>query len=134
VNRRIALLLLLLGLPLGAAQAAKEYDPSKISYMELRPALVGNYGEGARPKFFKADVALRVIGTQNLARLEHHQPLIRNELIMLFAELGNNSMDTVEDKEALRQRALERVRKVIEREEGRPLVEDLLFTNLIAQP
>jgi flagellar FliL protein len=134
IVKRCIALLLLLGLPLGTAQAAKENDPTKVGYLELRPALVGNYGEGARPKFFKADVALRVVGTQNLERLEHHQPLIRNELIMLFAELGNDSMTTVEDKEALRQQALARVRKVIEQEEGRPLVEDLLFNNLIAQP
>ncbi len=127
-------LLLLLALPLGA-QAAKDNDPSKIGYLELSPALIGNYGEGVgRPKFFKADVALRVIGTENLARVQHHQPLIRNELIMLFAELGNDGMNSVENKEALRQQALERVRKVIEQEEGRPLVEDLLFNNLIAHP
>lgn len=43
-------------------------------------------------------------------------------------------MDSPEDKEALRQKALERIRAAIEYEEGYPLVEDLLFTNLIAQP
>ena len=126
--------LLLLGLYIGPAQAAKEYDPSKVLYLELRPSLVGNYGDGPRPRFYKADVALRVTGTFAVARLEHHQPLIRNELIMLFAAVPTGGMDSLEAKEQLRQKALERIRAAIEYEEGYPLVEDLLFTNLIAQP
>lgn len=126
--------LILLGLFAAPAQAAKEYDPSKVLYLELRPSLVGNYGDGPRPRFYKADVALRVTGTFALARLEHHQALIRNELIMLFAAVPAGGMDSPEDKEALRQKALERIRAAIEYEEGYPLVEDLLFTNLIAQP
>lgn len=126
--------LMLLGLFIGPAHAAKEYDPGKVLYLELRPSLVGNYGEGPRPRFFKADVALRVTGTFGLARLEHHQALIRNELIMLFAAVPTGGLDSLEDKEALRQMALERIRAVIEYEEGYPLVDDLLFTNLIAQP
>lgn len=126
--------LMLLGLFAAPAHAAKEYDPSKVLYLELRPSLVGNYGEGPRPRFYKADVALRVTGTFAMARLEHHQPLIRNELIMLFAAVPAGGMDSLEAKEELRRKALERVRAVIEYEEGYPLVEDLLFTNLIAQP
>jgi flagellar FliL protein len=126
--------LLLLGLYIGPAQAAKEYDPGKVLYLELRPSLVGNYGDGPRPRFYKADVALRVTGTFAMARLEHHQPLIRNELIMLFAAVPTGGMDSLEAKEQLRQKALERIRAAIEYEEGYPLVEDLLFTNLIAQP
>ena len=43
-------------------------------------------------------------------------------------------MDSLEAKEQLRQAALQRIRAAIEYEEGYPLVEDLLFTNLIAQP
>ena len=126
--------LMLLGLFAGPVQAAKEYDPSKVLYLELRPSLVGNYGDGPRPRFYKADVALRVTGTFAMARLEHHQALIRNELVMLFAAVPANGMDSLEAKEQLRQNALERVRAAIEYEEGYPLVDDLLFTNLIAQP
>lgn len=126
--------LMLLGLFAAPVQAAKEYDPSKVLYVELRPSLVGNYGDGPRPRFYKADVALRVTGTFAQARLEHHQALIRNELIMLFAAVPTGGMDSLEAKEQLRQKALEHIRAVIEYEEGYPLVEDLLFTNLIAQP
>ena len=38
-----------------------------------------------------------------------------------------------EAKEALRQEALKQVQAVLLQEEGKPLVEDLLFNNLIIQ-
>jgi flagellar FliL protein len=42
-------------------------------------------------------------------------------------------MSTVGAKETLRQEALKQVQAVLTLEEGQPLVEDLLFNNLIIQ-
>jgi flagellar FliL protein len=42
-------------------------------------------------------------------------------------------MSNVEAKEKLRQEALKQVQQVLENEEGKPLVDDLLFNNLIVQ-
>src|SRR5690606_15118844 len=125
---------MLLGLCAAPAQAAKEYDPSNVLYLELRPSLVGNYGDCPRPRFYKADVALRVTGTFSLARLEHHQALIRIELIMLFAAVPAGGMDSLEVKEAMHQKALDRICSVIEYEEDYQKEKGLLFTNLIGPP
>ena len=67
-------------------------------------------------------------------KVEHHEPLIRNQLIMLFAQQTDQSLGTVEAKEGLRQEALKQVQQTLEQEEGKPLVTDLLFNNLIVQP
>ncbi|WP_408055012.1 flagellar basal body-associated protein FliL [Stutzerimonas azotifigens] len=116
-----------------AAAPADGETAAKPIYYTLTPALVGNYGSGERLKYYKADVALRVATAEAQAKVEHHEPLIRNQLILLFAEQTDASLSSVEAKETLRQEALKQVRDVLEQEEGTPLVDDLLFNNLIIQ-
>ena len=103
------------------------------AYVSLFPALVGNYGAGTKLKYYKADIALRV-KAENVAKVEYHEPLIRDQLIQLFAQQTDENMSSNEGKEAMRQAALVQVQNVLKEEEGDILVDDLLFNNLIVQP
>jgi len=133
-------LLLALSLPLMAqASSDKEAEEGKegaapvVSYVTLVPALVGNFGEGPKLKFFKADLSLRVTGADVEAKVKHHEPLIRNQLVMLFSQQTEVAMAAPDSREKLRAEALKQVQDVLTQEEGKPLVEDLLFNNLIIQ-
>lgn len=130
----IALLLVLFVSPSMASEEAKPEDANKPVFVDLTPALVGNYGSGPRLKYFKADIALKVTGKESADKVEHHEPLIRNQLIMLFAQQTDETLGSVEAKEKLRQEALKQIQTVLKEEEGKPLVDDLLFNNLIVQP
>lgn len=130
------LVLLALSLPcavLANEEEGKEDEAPKVAYVNLVPALVGNYGSGPRLKVYKADIALRVTGSEAQDRVEHHEPLIRNQLVMLFSQQTDETLGNVEAKEKLRQEALKQVQQVLNQEEGKPLVDDLLFNNLIVQ-
>ncbi|NQD81491.1 flagellar basal body-associated protein FliL [Pseudomonas seleniipraecipitans] len=105
----------------------------QVIYHSLTPALVGNFGAGPKLKYYKADVALRVTGAEAEAKVTHHEPLIRNQLVMLFSQQTEENLATPDAKEKLRQEALKQVQQVLSDEEGQPLVEDLLFNNLILQ-
>jgi flagellar FliL protein len=65
--------------------------------------------------------------------VEMHEPLIRDQLILLFTQKTEEDFATTEGKEAIRQDALLRVQQVLQQEEGQPLVSDLLFNNLVIQ-
>lgn len=132
-------LLLALSLPL-LAQANEEKEAKEgeaaapvVAYVSLFPALVGNFGEGPKLKFFKADISLRVTGADIEAKVKHHDPLIRNQLVMLFSQQTEAAMSAPGARETLRAEALKQVQEVLTQEEGKPLVEDLLFNNLIIQ-
>ena len=103
------------------------------AYVSLVPALVGNYGAGEKLKYYKADIALRV-KAENVARVEYHEPLIRDQLIQLFAQQTDENLGSNDGKEAMRQAALLQVQNTLKEEEGEILVDDLLFNNLIVQP
>ncbi|SDU28594.1 flagellar basal body-associated FliL family protein [Halopseudomonas salegens] len=119
-------LLLLAGLQVTATLQAAEY-------VELTPSFVGTIGSGPRIQYLRADVALRATDADAVSRIEHHDPLIRNALVSLFARQTAEDLTSMQGKEDLRNEALARVQAVLEEEEGQPLVSDLLFTNLLTQ-
>ena len=80
-----------------------------------------------------ADIALRVTGTEAEEKVEHHEPLIRNQLVMLFSAQTSETINAPDGRENLRLEALKKVQDAINGEEGKPIVEDLLFNNLIIQ-
>ena len=130
------MLLLALSLPVAAmAEEAKEGEAPKVSYISLNPPFVGNYGLDGGPKLkvYKADVALRVTGDPAAQAVKANEPLIRNQLVALFALQTAETMNNVEAKEKLRQEALKQVQQGMTDETGKPVVEDLLLNNLIIQ-
>ena len=130
------MLMLALSLPVAAmAEEAKEGEAPKVSYITLSPPFVGNYGlDGtAKLKVYKADVALRVTGDAAAAAVKANEPLIRNQLVALFAQQTTEAMNNLEAKEKLRQEALKQTQQVMNDETGKPMVDDLLFNNLIIQ-
>jgi flagellar FliL protein len=131
------MLMLALSLPVAAvAEEAKEGETApKVNYITLSPPFVGNYGLDGTPKLkvYKADVALRVTGDEAAKAVKANEPLIRNQLVALFAQQTTETMNNVEAKEKLRQEALKQTQQVMNDETGKPVVEDLLFNNLIIQ-
>lgn len=120
-----------------ANEAAKEGENAapKVAYIGMTPPFVGNYALDGGPKLhvYKADIALKVTGAEAEAAVKRQDPLLRNQLVALFAQQTSDSMSNVEGKEKLRQEALKQLQQVMSDEEGKPIVEDLLFNNLIVQ-
>jgi flagellar FliL protein len=138
IVRALTLMMLVLSLPMVATakEAPKEGEgPPVVSYVSMSPPFVGNYALDGSPKLhvYKADVALKVTGPEAAAAVKKQDPLIRNQLVALFAQQTVDSLSNVESKEKLRQEALKQVQQVMNDEEGKPVVEDLLFNNLIVQ-
>ncbi len=130
------LMLLALSAPvLANEEGGEKEDPNKVAYVALTPPFVGNYALDGGPKLhvYKADVALRVTGAEAQKLVKANEPLIRNQLVALFTQQTVDSMSNVDAKEKLRQEALKQTQQVLSQETGKPVVDDLLFNNFIAQ-
>lgn len=68
-----------------------------------------------------------------MTSLNRHLPLIRNQLVMLFSSEEFEVLLTPEGKDELRQRATLAVQALLEKEVGNPVIESVLFTNLVLQ-
>lgn len=104
-------------------------------YVHLQPAFVLNYGVNTtgRLKYIRTDVALRVIGGEAAGKVSMHQPFIRNQLVLLISQQDDDTINSTQGREKLRQVALDEIRALMQKLEGAPYVEDLYFQNFVAQ-
>jgi len=68
-----------------------------------------------------------------LDALKVHMPVIRNNLVMLFSGQGFDTLASPVGQEMLRQKATVSVQEVAQKEVGKPVVDQLLFTNFVLQ-
>lgn len=102
-------------------------------YQPLDPAFVVNYAAGGRQRYMQVSVVLLGRDAEGMAKLNQHLPLIRNQLVMLFGSEEFEALATPEGKEALREKASLAVKSLLEKEVGDPVIESVLFTNLVLQ-
>jgi flagellar FliL protein len=118
----------------GGGEGESEKAGSASEYLDIKPALIANYGGAGPIHFLKAELTLR-LGKDPQANelVMRHMPHIRHELIMLFSRQNEENLVTMQGKEQLRQEALAAVQKVLQSEENKKLVDDVLFTNFVIQ-
>lgn len=111
-------------------------EPSSI-YLPLKPPFVVNYGnpEGGlgRLHYLKAELTVRVGGPKDVNSIRHHMPYIRNELILLFSKQTQESLETQEGKELLRQKAFQAIQDLVVAEDGELDLIGVYFNQLILQ-
>lgn len=102
-------------------------------YQALDPAFVVNYAVSGRQRYMQVSVVLMSRDAEGMAKLNQHLPLIRNQLVMLFGSEDFETLSTPEGKQALRDKATLAVKALLEKEVGNPVIESVLFTNMVLQ-
>lgn len=104
------------------------------TYVKLDPPFVSNFESRGAMRFLQVSVEVMTRDPAIADLVKQHDPMVRNDLLMLF---GNQSYDTIskpEGKEQLRAQALEAVRNVITTQGGDGAkVEQLYFTSFVMQ-
>jgi len=102
-------------------------------YEELTPAFVVNFTHQGRARYMQVGVALMSRDQVALDALKVHMPVLRNRLVMLFSSQDFDALLTPVGKEMLRQQATASVQELAQKETGKTVVEQVLFTNLVLQ-
>lgn len=115
--------------------AAEEAAPVRKSaiYYPLKPPIIVNFQARGRQRFLQAELTLMARDNDAVEAIELHMPMIRNALVLLFGGQIYEELQTAEGKEILRQEALSSVQGLLEREIGKPGIEQVLFTNFVMQ-
>ncbi|MEZ5523506.1 MAG: flagellar basal body-associated FliL family protein [Pseudomonadales bacterium] len=131
---KILLMFLLAQLLVLPAQAEEEAEETpEIRYLEIKPAIVTNFGGPGRMKYIKAEVSLQVDSHEEWQAITHHILALRHTLVMLLSRQTDATIAAGEAKEQLRQTALAELQAVMEAEEGEPMIDDLLFSSFFVQ-
>jgi flagellar FliL protein len=103
-------------------------------YTAFDPPFVVNFEDKGVVRFLQVSVQIMTRDPNTAEMFKQHDPVIRNDLLML---LGNQTFDTLssrEGKEKLREESRKAVANIIKEEGGNPKnVEQLYFTSFVMQ-
>lgn len=75
-----------------------------------------------------------VVGSVNdLQLVEHHAPLLRDAFIEIFGEAQEGKVRSLTGRDEIRRDCLSRAQELMERETGREVIEDIIFTSYLYQ-
>ncbi|MCF5647765.1 flagellar basal body-associated protein FliL, partial [Pseudomonas syringae] len=102
-------------------------------YEPMTPAFVVNFNANGRSRYMQVSITMLGRNAADMEALKVHMPLIRNNLVMLFAGIPFESLASPIGQEMLRQKATASIQEVAQKELGKTVIEQLLFTNFVLQ-
>ncbi len=122
--------------PADDAEAAMETEPADgpAIYQSLHPPLVVNFkDEFGDPHFMQITMEVMARDQVVVNAVREHMPVIRNALILLYANAIYEEVTTREGKEQMLADGLAEIRRVMTEQIGEPGVEAVYFTSLVIQ-
>lgn len=118
-----------------ALQVVEEPKPTKMPaiYYPIKPPIVVNFSVRGRQRFLQVELTVMTRDGSVVSAIELHQPMLRNALVLLYSGQDFAELQTAEGKELLRQATLQELQRLLEKEIGRPGIEQALFTNFVMQ-
>lgn len=109
------------------AKADDEYG-----YYGFEPDIITNY-ISARKKlgYVRISVELMIESSSNLEVVEHHAPLLRDAIVQVLGRESEEKIKSLTGREEIRVQCLDRVKELLQKETGQPLIRDLLFTKYL---
>ncbi len=127
---RILLLLLSFFLVSNLVYAEDELSSeSEVEYIEMKPKFTVNLDTPKHYMLIK--VQLMVEGGGHIDKIKKHLPALRHELIMLYSGRSANDLETMEQREALRQESIKTVSKALDNISNSDGFRDLFFTEFL---
>lgn len=118
----------------GHSQAADKKPVGPPLYLALDPPFVVNFQADQIVRFLQVSVEVMSRDQKTLDLLKDNDPVVRNDLLILFGNQKYATLATPAGKEQLRADALSAVRKVLAQSGGDPnRVEAVYFTSFVMQ-
>ena len=118
----------------GGGEKDHESGSSKPAiYFAFDPPLIVNFDDTQSVRFLQLQIEVLTRDEKTVEAVKLHQPVMRNNLLMLMNGRDYKTLMTREGKEALRIECLKEVQRILKKETGSPGVEDLYFTSFVVQ-
>lgn len=103
------------------------------AYYDLVDPLLVNFPPGSSAKLIKISVSVLLKGESDVEALKKHEPMIRNNLLMVISSLGADKAKTIEGKKELQATMLKEIGSVMEKMTKKNPVKDVFFTEFVMQ-
>lgn len=120
----------------GVAVAQQQEPPQQMIYFPFEPDITTNFiklEETRHLGYVRVSIEAVVSSPVDLGLIEHHAPLLRSAFLEIFGAAQEGKIRSMTGREELRQECIEAAQTLLEKETGRPIVRDLLFTTYMFQ-
>lgn len=117
-----------------AAHTVTKPVATPLQFYTLDPPFVSNFEGMQAYRFLQIHVRLATRSAETLELMAASDPILRNDLLLLFSAQNAETLSSKEGKDKLRSDALQLVRNVVKSAGGDPkTVESVLFTSFVMQ-
>lgn len=113
--------------PEEAAKSAEKF------YYDISKPLIVDFPRGSSIRLIQVSLSFLVEGESALEALKKHDPMIRNNLLMLISAQAADSLNSREGKDNLRTDILNEVGSVLKQMTGENHVKEVFFTAFVMQ-
>lgn len=120
----------------GGGEGGKTEDPNKpvITYFSLDPEIITNYiTTNNEMGYIRVKVELMVNSAADLALVQKHEPLIRDTINDVLGKETVEHIRSLKGREVIRLECQDKINERLQKETGKNLVRDLIFTNYLYQ-
>lgn len=105
-----------------------------MTYHDLEPAFAVNFGNNPEARLLQLNLSLATQDPAVVDALKKHDPMIRNNLLLLIGAEDPAVLKTAEGKEALRLKVMEEINAILKKQAKKKNgIEDVFFTGFIMQ-
>ncbi len=131
-NIPLSRLLLVIALLLTSISSNVHAEQKNVGYFGFEPDIITNYiSTKRRIGFVRITAELMVEDVQNVGVIEHHSPLLRDAIIDVLIRQPEQKVKSMTGREEIRVLILERLKDLMKKETGQPLIQDLIFTKYL---
>lgn len=117
-----------------AAHHAEKVSSGPALYVSLDPPFVTNFQPNDVARFLQVSVEVMTHDKKTVALIKANNPVIRNNLLLLFGNQKYSDLESASGKEHLRAQALAAIRKVVASNGGdAQAVDAVYFTSFVMQ-
>lgn len=108
-------------------------ETADIAYWPLEPAFVLNFEGKSKARFMQIGLEVSTTNEKSYAAVKKHQPVIRNEIVLLLSGQKYEEMVTPEGKEQLRAELIETINIILKRHKAKKGIDNIYFTSFVMQ-
>ncbi len=99
------------------------------AYFGFEPSIVTNYiAVKKKMGYVRLTVELMIEDASNYEVVEHHSPLLRDAIINIIGQQPESKVKSINGRHEIQRLCEEKVKQLLEKETGKPLIKKLLFT------
>lgn len=102
-------------------------------YFDMKKPFIVDFPKSASVRLIQISVSFLVEGQEAVAALKKHEPMLRNNLLMLISAQNVDDLKTRDGKEQLRVAMLNEVDTVLRKMSGQSRLKEVFFTSFVMQ-